>query len=164
MKNTPLLLLAFALLAPTLDAANFTVTNNAASGAGSLAQALTSAGSQAGADTITFDAALSGQTITPTSVLVIDQDVTIDATGLAVAPTLSGGGVRQLVSVFTNRTVAIKGAEFHGGRGRRRGSVVQWRHADAGALHLLGEYRSGPVRRRDLQQWHDHDSGLRVLQ
>lgn len=77
-------------VASTADAAVFNVTNNADSGAGSLRQAIIDANTAGGPDTITFDAALSGSTITLTTgeMLISDSvgiqglgsaDVTVDA-------------------------------------------------------------------------------------
>jgi hypothetical protein len=63
----------------SLDAATLTVTTTADSGAGSLRDAITAASD---GDTIQFDSALNGQTITLSSgELVIDQNITISGPG-----------------------------------------------------------------------------------
>ena len=77
------------LLATSLRAATFTVTNTNDSGPGSLRQAVADAALLAGPDTIVFAPALSGQTILLTtndgdSAITISDPgvVTLDATGL----------------------------------------------------------------------------------
>src|SRR5688500_8642013 len=88
--------------ATTLHAATFTVMNTNDSGAGSLRAALASAAASGGADTVNFDAALSGQTITLTSGSLGTTDaggVIVDATTLPGGITVSGGGVSR---VFRN--------------------------------------------------------------
>ena len=69
----------FALLAPLAHAATFTVTTTSDSGAGSLREAIADAALAAnpGADTIGFDAALSGGTISLGSEIVLASIVTV---------------------------------------------------------------------------------------
>lgn len=70
--------------ASSADAAVFNVTTNADNGAGSLRQAILDANSAGGADTITFDAGLSGSTITLTSgEMQISDSVDIQGLGSA---------------------------------------------------------------------------------
>ena len=68
-------------------AATLTVTHSGDSGAGSLRAAITSAGI---ADTIIFDASLSGATIYLATTLDLTNNVTIDGSALAAPITLSG--------------------------------------------------------------------------
>ena len=82
MKIHPKFILAVILLiaASPLHAATLTVTNTSDTGAGSLRQAIVDAAS---GDTINFDAALSGSTITLAGThLTIDKNITIDASSL----------------------------------------------------------------------------------
>ena len=70
--------------ASSADAAVFNVTTNADNGAGSLRQAILDANTAGGADTITFDAGLSGSTITlTTGEMVISDSVDIQGLGSA---------------------------------------------------------------------------------
>ena len=70
--------------ASSADAANFTVTTNADSGAGSLRQAILDANGTPGADTITFSAAVSGSTITLSSgEMLVSDSVDIEGPGSA---------------------------------------------------------------------------------
>src|SRR3990172_7805185 len=68
-------------------AATLIVTNTDDSGAGSLRDTIASAGI---ADTITFDASLSGGTIYLASMLTLSKNVTIDGSALASQITISG--------------------------------------------------------------------------
>ena len=79
-RTTSILAAAFLLLVGAAEAATFTVTTTADSGAGSLRQAILDANTAAGADTIEFAIVGSGvQTIAPTSALpAIAGPVTID--------------------------------------------------------------------------------------
>ena len=84
-KNRNSYILSFAIIlallggmfgvVPAVHASTLTVTNTNDSGVGSLRQAITNAVS---GDTIIFNPALSGQTITTVTTLVIDKDLTID--------------------------------------------------------------------------------------
>ncbi len=77
----------------SLGAATFTVTNNAASGPGTLRQAILDANAAAGADTIAFNLS-GGTTISPTNELpALTDSVTIDAT---TQPGYSGIPIIQL--------------------------------------------------------------------
>ena len=71
-------------VASSADAAVFNVTTNADNGAGSLRQAIADANAAAGPDAITFDASLSGSTITLTSgEMLISDSVDIQGPGAA---------------------------------------------------------------------------------
>ena len=76
----------------------FTVVNTNVSGAGSLRDAIEQANANAGADTITFDAALAGQTIVVSTEMQITDDLTITGLG-ADQLTLSGDGTRRLFRI-----------------------------------------------------------------
>lgn len=82
-----------------VHAATVTVTNTNDSGAGSLRQAILDAVS---GDTIIFDPALAGQTITLASNLIINKDLTIDGSGLSPQLIISGGSVAHLeTTIYT---------------------------------------------------------------
>ncbi|AFZ49765.1 VWD domain-containing protein [Dactylococcopsis salina] len=104
----------------TIEQANFIVTNTEDSGAGSLRQAITEANNTNGADTITFDANLSGQTITLTGEqLEITDSVTIEGLG-AEELTIDATGNSRAFSVSDEQTdnplqVSIEGVTITGG-------------------------------------------------
>jgi hypothetical protein len=104
----------------TIEQANFIVTNNEDSGAGSLRQAITEANNTNGADTITFDANLSGQTITLTGdQLEITDSVTIEGLG-AEELTIDATGNSRAIEVSDEQTdnplqVSIEGVTITGG-------------------------------------------------
>jgi hypothetical protein len=106
-----------------------TVENTSDDGAGSLRQALADV---AGGGTIVFDASLAGQTITLSSAaLVIDKDVTIDATG-APGLSISGDDAHQVLSVAFGTTVEIRGVTIRQGNSDSYGGGI----ANAGDLTL----------------------------
>src|SRR5436190_22938976 len=92
------------------------VTNTADSGPGSLRQALANAHD---GDTIQFDPALNGQTITLTSAeLVINQSITISGPGpglLSVARDQQATNFR-ILHLMPNHTVEISGLTIHNGQ------------------------------------------------
>ena len=96
------ILLTLSQTTGSVHAATFTVTNTDDAGAGSLRQAILDANDMAGADTITFDAAVfppgTPATISPANDLpTITGDLTIDASGAGVIiDGLAGGGVDGL--------------------------------------------------------------------
>lgn len=103
--------------------ATITVTNNADSGAGSLRQAVLDA---ANGDTILFDG---DYTITFTSEIVIDKNLTIDGSGHTV--TLNGNGVTRLLRVSSgtvtlNRIRIVNGSSSvaNGGGVRNSGTLT----------------------------------------
>lgn len=84
---------------------NFVVLNNADSGSGSLRYALAHA---IAGSTITFDASLSGQTITLTSgELLVSQNLTIDASALANGLTVSGNNSSRTFNVSSGTTCVL---------------------------------------------------------
>src|SRR6267143_1378239 len=101
---------------PGADAASLTVTNTSDSGAGSLRGALVAASD---GETIQFDAALNGQTITLTSgELLIDKDITINGPGpnlLTVAKTPSQPPYIRIFHIRPDRIVVIAGITISGG-------------------------------------------------
>ena len=90
--------------APPAWASTLVVTNTGDSGAGSLRQAIAEATS---GDTITFDPALAGQTITLSSMLVIDKDLTIDGSTLSSRLRLSGSNNTRIFSISLYVTVEL---------------------------------------------------------
>jgi hypothetical protein len=105
--------------AGSVHAATLTVTTTADSGVGSLRAAIASA---ADGDTIQFDAALNGQTITLSSgELVIGQNITISGPGPGLlgvrrTPTTPPPYMR-IFHVSPGRTVIIEGLTIRGGQG-----------------------------------------------
>ncbi|GAM10888.1 bacillopeptidase F precursor [Geobacter sp. OR-1] len=92
-------------------AATLTVTNTNDSGAGSLRDTI--AGANPG-DAITFNAALNGQTITLSSQITIDKDLTINGPG-AASLSISGGGSVRIFEVNAGKTVQIAGLTLANG-------------------------------------------------
>ena len=101
----------------TLLSASHVVTNTSDSGAGSLRQAVLDANGTAGADTITFTATLSGQTITlgGTELPAISDDLTI--TGLGADQLAVSGDSRSGVFVVASGVVVVSGLNITGGTG-----------------------------------------------
>ncbi|MEQ1750598.1 MAG: hypothetical protein ABL974_14320, partial [Prosthecobacter sp.] len=94
--------LALMLLASSASATTFTVTTTAdefdtPSGADvSLREAIRDAGNAAGADTIVFNGALSGQTITLGGTeLLVNHSLSIDASSLTTGITISGNNISR---------------------------------------------------------------------
>jgi parallel beta-helix repeat protein len=114
--------LVLALACPA-RAAIFTVTNINDSGAGSLREAVASATGLSDADTINFDASLSGATITLASTIAIDLTgvvITFDATALTGGLTIQGAGAGGSFGLFTiasGNTVMFKGLTLANGGG-----------------------------------------------
>jgi len=102
---------------------NFVVTNTFAFGVGSLAQAIADANASAGTnDTITFDAGLSGSTITLGGELLVSDPVTIVGLG-AKSITIDGGGLGRIFTITGAGPVAfsLSGATLTGAK--RTGST-----------------------------------------
>ena len=116
------------LLAAGTAVANFTVTNTADSGAGSLRQALLRCGGDLGpdgADTVDFAAGLSGGTIMLTSGALAIADsagVTVDATALA-GLTLNGGGTDRIFLIAGGNIVTLRGLTLTGGSSAGGGAI-----------------------------------------
>ncbi|MEP7009422.1 MAG: choice-of-anchor Q domain-containing protein [Acidobacteriota bacterium] len=81
------------------DAATFTVTTLADSGAGSLRQAITDANGAAGADTIDFQAGLLGTILLTTGQLEISDSVTIQGPG-AASISVSGNSASRVFYLY----------------------------------------------------------------
>ncbi len=103
----------------TLVSALSVITTASDNSIGSLRAALTFAATTPGADTITFAPALSGQTITLGSEIVIaDNDaVTIDASKLTAGLTISGGNATRLFTVASGKSLTLKNLTLTGGNG-----------------------------------------------
>ncbi len=93
------------------------VTTNSNAGPGSLRQAVLDAVTLPGANPITFAPALSGATITLTNEIVLDSDVTIDASSLPAGVTVSGGNVTRIFYMSSGQTVSLRGLTLTGGNG-----------------------------------------------
>ena len=91
-----------------------TVTNTNDSGPGSLRQVIADAAPGANID---FDPALSGQSIALTSGnLVINKNLTVDASGLTNRVTINGGGISRVLSINAGVTVALRNLIITGGK------------------------------------------------
>lgn len=106
------LAIMFMAAAVSANAATFTVTNTANTGAGSLRQAVLDANAAAGADTIVFDASFnSPQTITLASVITINganDTLTVTGPGPNLL-TLSGNNAVQIFSISAGEITSISG-------------------------------------------------------
>lgn len=83
MKNFYLIAIALFACVSSSYGAIFTVTNDNATGVGSLEQAVIDANTAAGLDTIVFDAATNGNTIPTSGVLTVSDDLIINGNGAA---------------------------------------------------------------------------------
>lgn len=94
------------------------VTIVADSGAGSLRDAIAAAASDATTHTtITFDAALSNASIVlSTGQLLVDKNVKIDASSLAIAVTINGNAASRIMEISSNKFVEIKNVIFTNGK------------------------------------------------
>ena len=139
--------------AESVHAATLTVTTTADSGAGSLRDTIAAASD---GDTIQFDAALNGQTITLTSAeLVIDKNITINGLGpsqLAV----SGSNAFRIFHVMPGHTAMIEGLTIRDGSGNGGGVLND--HATLTMRQL--QCRTAPRRGggRDAGGCDDHNS------
>ncbi|MBF8274718.1 MAG: CADG protein, partial [Magnetococcales bacterium] len=97
--------------------ANQVVTNNGNSGAGSLRQAVTDVGV---GETITFDNAVSGQTITLSSTITINKNITIDGdinSDNKADVSLSGGGAGAFPVLTVSSSSTLKSLTLTSGTG-----------------------------------------------
>lgn len=114
----------FALLCPAVarpeffrnqPAATLTVTTTADNGPGSLRDAIAMASD---GDTIQFDAALNGQTISLTSAeLAIDKSITINGPGPNLLTVSRSSGTFRIFHVLPGRTVILEGLTIRNGNG-----------------------------------------------
>lgn len=96
-------------------AGTFTVTTAASAGGGSLAQVITDA---TPGSFVVFQAGLAGKVLTlPASEIILDKDLTIDASALAGGVILQGEGVNRLFYIAAGRTVIFKNLTLAGGGG-----------------------------------------------
>jgi hypothetical protein len=88
------------------------VTNANDSGTGSLRQAIVDSGP---GDTIVFNSSLSGHTITLSSQLLIDHDLTIDGSSLSSKMYISGNNSVRVFNIPSGKTVKLINLDiFHG--------------------------------------------------
>lgn len=112
------------------------VTTGTDNVAGSLRNILAAAAAQSGPDTITFDPALSGGTVTLGSEIVVNDaaGVTLDASTLALAVTIDGGtGTNRIFSVGSGTSLALKKLTLTGGNGTGTASS-----GNGGAIYNAG--------------------------
>jgi hypothetical protein len=101
---------------------NFVVLNNADSGSGSLRYALAHA---IAGSTITFDASLSGQTITLTSgELLVNQNLVVDASALTNGITISGNHNSRVLEFASGITSALTALTIANGNNSNGGGVL----------------------------------------
>src|SRR5258705_12048273 len=97
-------------------AATVIVTNLADSGPGTLRDAITFANTNTGADTITFDAALSGKTNVLTGgQLTISHSLTIDASALPAGFKISGNKNARVFEVAVGAVVTLNSLTIQDG-------------------------------------------------
>ncbi|MCB1101528.1 MAG: hypothetical protein KDL10_04150, partial [Kiritimatiellae bacterium] len=89
---------AILLVSTMVQAAEITVTNNAASGAGSLLAAIATANGNSEADTILFAPSLNGQTI-PGGGYTITSELTIDASALGAGVILDASYIDRVMYI-----------------------------------------------------------------
>jgi hypothetical protein len=114
--NTPILTPALKILAAcfalccSAHAVTFTVITTNPTGGGSLHQAVADAAGSAGADTIHFDASLSGQSIQLDDTLVRNNNLSIDASALADGIKILGLG--RVLEITAGWTVVLRKLEL----------------------------------------------------
>jgi predicted outer membrane repeat protein len=110
------------------EAANFNVTNLNDAGAGSLRQAIVDANNAVGADTVTFQAGLTGTITLTTGQLYIADSVDIQGPGAAVL-TVSGNNSSRVFYLYNSDAtidVIISGLTITGGSDTIGGGVVDF--------------------------------------
>ena len=110
------------------------VTSAGNADAGSLRAALAAAAAQGGADTIVFDAALNGKTLTLESVFDIADasPVSIDASALPGGFTISGNNATRHFQVAAGKSLTLRGLTLNRGFGSGDGGSIY----NAGTLAL----------------------------
>ena len=127
-------------VASSADAAVFNVTSNGDNGANTLRQAIIDANANAGADTITFDASLSGNTITLTTGEMLISD-TVDIQGLGSANlTIDADAASRVFYIYnpsaTPIDVTISGLTLDNGMSVVVGDPPA---SSGGAIRVIGE-------------------------
>jgi predicted outer membrane repeat protein len=110
------------------DAATFTVTNLNDAGAGSLRQAIADANGAAGADTVAFQAGLTGTITLTTGQLDILDSVDVQGPG-AAALTVSGNNASRVFYLYNSAAtsdVTISGLTVTGGNATIGGGIVDF--------------------------------------
>ncbi len=110
------------------DAATFTVINLNDSGAGSLRQAIVDANNAVGADTVVFQAGLTGTITLTTGQLYIADSVDVQGPGAAVL-TVSGNNASRVFYLYNSDTtidVTISGLTITGGNANIGAGVVDF--------------------------------------
>src|SRR6185437_12203554 len=129
------------------------------SGAGSLRAAITSANGAAGADTVNFQAGLTGTITLTTGEIAITDDVTITGPGAASMTITKSGAAGRLLDINVGTpTVTISGLTFQGGDPAGSGGAIAIRggtltvqysvfsgNTGAGGGALYSNYGGGPV-------------------
>lgn len=106
----------------TLCGPAIVVTNTTASGQGSLPKALVDV---CDGGSITFAAALSGQTLPLSATMTVNKNLTIDGSALASPLTLSGGSLLPILTISTSKTVALTGLKLaDGNAGTGNGGAI----------------------------------------
>lgn len=110
------------------DAATFTVTNLGDSGTGSLRQALIDANGAAGADTVDFQAGLTGTILLTTGQLDITDSVTVQGPG-AAAISVSGNSASRVFYLYNSAStldVTISGLTIDSGAASIGAGIVDF--------------------------------------
>ncbi len=115
---------------PVARAATYTVTNNNASGPGSLQQAILDANANSGHDTITFGPSVSGTIVLTATLPPITDTLTISGPG-AGNLAVGGGGSYRVFDIAGSTAVTIAGLTVRDGAALEGGGV-----RSAGALLL----------------------------
>ena len=107
------------------------VTTTANTGPGSLRQAISSV---LPGGYVVFTNSLSGGTITLSSEIAINTNLTIDATGLQGGITLSGNNATRIFNINSGSTVSMHGLTFTGGNGSGSADT-----GSGGAIRIVGK-------------------------
>ena len=143
MKLPASLVLATFCAVPAAQAATFTVTSLADAGAGSLRAAIASANATAGADTIAFQAGLTGTITLSSGELLISDSLAINGPG-ANRITIDANGSSRVFHIDDNgpedRAFAISGLTV------TRGRAVASNDDHGGGLYLERSFDQVPLR------------------
>ncbi|MBI3249745.1 MAG: right-handed parallel beta-helix repeat-containing protein [Deltaproteobacteria bacterium] len=125
LASSAALSLGAGLLSQPVEAATFTVLNNLDGGEGSLRAAISNANGAAGADTIVFDAGVTGSIVLTTGQLSITDSVDIQGPGAATL-TVSGNNASRVFYLYSpsaNIAVSISGLTITGGAASRGAGI-----------------------------------------